>query len=77
MTDCELYRVNPFSGWAAQHVTLPGEEMTTRFVPLATKDGKFTGCLTRMEVCASCARLLDWDYDAASPGDSEKGGDAE
>lgn len=76
MNDCELYRVNPFTGWAAQHVTSPSEELETRFVGLTTKDGKFTGRLAKMRVCGSCAKLLDAEYDAAKPLPGEKGDDA-
>lgn len=75
--ECGLYMVNPFSGWAAQHIMLPGEKLFLRFVPLTTKDGKFTGRLAKMEVCAGCARRLDREYDASEAKDGNKGDDAE
>ena len=65
--ECGLYMVNPFTGWAAQHVMPPEEETEVRFVLLKTTEGESQRRLARMEVCAGCARLLDREYEVAKP----------
>lgn len=61
--ECQMYEVNPVTGWAAQHVYTG--ELTVRLVRIKDVNGRWWGAMARMAVCSGCARQLDARYEAA------------